>query len=130
MYKSTRSKKLYTSSEAILNGLADDGGLFVPESITSINFNTDWLAYNYKQTSFKVLKHFFDDFTNDEINYVINKAYSKSNFINKIYDIKNFNNHTYLELYHGPTLAFKDMALTMLPHLMDVAIKKNNYRAC
>ena len=127
MYKSTRSKKLYTSSEAILNGLADDGGLFVPESITSINFNTDWLAYNYKQTSFKVLKHFFDDFTNDEINYVINKAYSKSNFIDKIYDIKNFNNHTYLELYHGPTLAFKDMALTMLPHLMDVAIKKNNY---
>lgn len=127
MYKSTRSKKLYTSSEAILNGLADDGGLFIPESINNIDFNESWLTHNYKQTSFKILKHFFDDFTDEEINYVINKAYSKNNFINKIYDIKNFDNHTYLELYHGPTLAFKDMALTMLPHLMDVAIKKNNY---
>ena len=89
MYKSTRSKKIYTSSEAILNGLANDGGLFIPEHINNIGFNCDWLKRNYKETSFKILKHFFDDFTNDEINYVINKAYSSINFPDKIYDIKN-----------------------------------------
>ena len=59
MYKSTRSKKLYTSSEAILNGLADDGGLFVPESFNNIGFNENWLKLNYKETAFKILKHFF-----------------------------------------------------------------------
>lgn len=127
MYKSTRGNKLYSSSEAILKGLADDGGLFIPEKIESINFNKSWLRYDYKDIAFTILRHFLDDFTNEEINYVVNKAYSKENFIDKIYGIKNINNHTYLELFHGPTLAFKDMALTILPHLMEVANKKINY---
>lgn len=127
MYKSTRGNKLYSSSEAILKGLADDGGLFLPINISNINFNDDWLNYSYKDISKIILKNFFDDFTDEEINYVVNKAYSKDNFINKIYDVKTFDNHAYLELYHGPTLAFKDMALTILPHLMEVANNKINY---
>ena len=100
MYKSTRGNKLYSSSEAILKGLADDGGLFLPINISNINFNDDWLNYSYKDISKIILKNFFDDFTDEEINYVVNKAYSKDNFINKIYDVKTFDNHAYLELYH------------------------------
>ena len=127
MFKSTRGEKLYSSSEAILKGLADDGGLFIPTKIENINFNDEWIKYDYKKISNIILKHFFDDFNEKEIKYVVDRAYSKNNFINKIYGTRNFNNHTYLELYHGPTLAFKDMALTMLPHLMEVANKKINY---
>ena len=127
MYKSTRGNKLYSSSEAILKGLADDGGLFVPNKIESINFNKSWLRYDYKDIAFTILRHFLDDYTNEEIIYVVNKAYSSTNFIDKIYDTKSFNGHSYLELFHGPTLAFKDMALTILPHLMEVANKKINY---
>ena len=114
MYKSTRGNKLYSSSEAILKGLADDGGLFVPNKIESINFNKSWLRYDYKDIAFTILRHFLDDYTNEEIIYVVNKAYSSTNFIDKIYDTKSFNGHSYLELFHGPTLAFKDMALTIL----------------
>ena len=62
MYKSTRSNKLYTSSEAILKGLADDGGLFIPESLNNIGFDESWLNNNYKETSFKILKHFCSPF--------------------------------------------------------------------
>ena len=62
MFKSTRSKKLYSSSEAILNGLADDGGLFIPENLNNIGFNDSWLKFNYKETSFKILKHFTSSF--------------------------------------------------------------------
>ena len=127
MYKSTRGNKLYSSSEAILKGLADDGGLFLPTTINSVNFNRNWLNYSYKDISKIILKNFFEDFTNEEINYVVENAYSNKNFIDKIYGIKTIDNHTYLELFHGPTLAFKDMALTMLPHLMEVANKKIKY---
>lgn len=127
MYHSSRGNKLYPSSYAILKGLADDGGLFILDNLSKIDFNEEWLSYDYKKIAFKILRHFLDDFSDEEICEVIDKTYCKENFDEDIIKIKSFADHTFLELYHGPTLAFKDMALTMLPHLMDVASRKTNY---
>lgn len=127
MWRSTRGNTIYSSSEAILKGLADDGGLFILEKLEKIEFDESWIKLEYKEIAEKILTHFFEDFTKDEITEVVQKAYSKDNFKQDIVKLKSFENHCYLELYHGPTLAFKDMALTMLPHLMDVANRKINY---
>ena len=127
MWRSTRGNTYYSSSEAILKGLADDGGLFILDSLSKIDFNSTWLNLNYKEISKNILSHFFADFSLEEIEEVVSKAYSKENFKEDIIRLKPFKDHAYLELYHGPTLAFKDMALTMLPHLMDVSNRKINY---
>lgn len=127
MYRSSRGTELISSSEAILKGLADDGGLYIPSSIDKIGFDQSWLDLDYKDIARRILKHFFADFTIDEIDEVVEKSYSTKNFPNHIIKLKSFDTHSYLELFHGPTLAFKDMALTMLPHLMEVANRKINY---
>ena len=127
MWRSSRGNTYYSSSEAILKGLASDGGLFLLDNLSKIEFDSSWLQLDYKEISKKILSHFFVDFTDEEIEEIISKAYCKENFKNDIIKLKTFNNHAYLELYHGPTLAFKDMALTMLPHLMEVANRKINY---
>ena len=127
MWRSTRGNTYYSSSEAILKGLADDGGLFILDEFSKVDFNETWIDLNYFEISKRVLSHCFKDFTQEEIEEVVSKAYSKDNFKEDIIKLKPFEDHAYLELYHGPTLAFKDMALTMLPHLMEVANRKINY---
>lgn len=126
MYVSTRGKEKLTASQAILKGLSSDGGLFLPEKIGTLNLNKSYFNKDYKQIAFDVFSLFLDDFTPDEINYVINNAYCKQNFEEKFVGYKNFGDLSFLELYHGPTLAFKDMALTALPFLIEVSKKKNN----
>ena len=125
MYLSTRGGQRLTASKAILKGLADDGGLFIPETMPKLNVK--WcLDKNYVEIAKEIFTLFFDDYTQDEIDYAISSAYNQSNFNECFAKVKNFGKCSFLELHHGPTLAFKDMALTILPFLIEIAKKKNN----
>jgi threonine synthase len=127
-YKSTRGdKKRVLSAEAIIKGIADDGGLFVPETIPRLNKDLYKLkSIDYKELSFLIMKNFFTDYRQDELKDCINQAYDKK-FDTKIIAPLNKKTGVYfLELYHGPTLAFKDMALSILPHLLKKAAQKLN----
>lgn len=126
MYISTRGGEKLTASKAILKGLACDGGLFLPESIKKLNIDDKYFDKDYLQIAKDVFSLFLDDFTEEEIDYCINGAYNKENFNNCFTKLASFDNLMFLELYHGPTLAFKDMALTILPFLIEVSKKKNN----
>ena len=125
MYISTRGNEKLTASQAILKGLSSDGGLFIPESFPSINFDDSWLKKSYPQLAIDLFKLFLDDYTEEEILYCVESAYSSKNFKEEFAGFKNFGNLSFLELYKGPTLAFKDMALTILPFLIEVAKKKH-----
>ncbi len=124
MYISTRGGERLPASKAIIKGLACDGGLFLPEKIEKIDVKAA-LYKTYCEIAEEVFKIFFDDFTPDEIKYCVSSAYNADNFRDEIARVKNFGNVSFLELWHGPTLAFKDMALTALPYLIEVAKKKN-----
>lgn len=123
MWHSSRSNKMYDSYQAIVAGLAPDGGLFIPDKLPKITFNETWLNYSYQEIAFIILKAFLSEFEDNELRLAISKAYSSRNFNDAIYRIKSFETHSYLELFHGPTLAFKDMALTLFPYLVDLACK-------
>lgn len=116
MYTSTRRKLDLNATKCILKGISDDGGLFIVNDFNNFNFNRDFLNKSYQEISKIVLKYFLNDF--ESVDHIIDNAYSNKNFKEKMVGIKTFDNLSFLELYHGPTLAFKDMALTVLPHLM------------
>ncbi len=124
MYISTRGNEKLTASQAILKGLASDGGLFFPESVGKIDVKA-CLNDSYIDIARKVFKLFLDDFSDEEIEYCLSGAYSSENFKNCFANVRNFDKISFLELYHGPTLAFKDMALTILPYFIEVAKKKH-----
>lgn len=124
MYKSTRgSEKLVSSSYAIINGLAEDKGLYVPFKIHKIKNSLEYLAgLPYEELAFCILKEFLDDFYHDDLKDCIYKAYDNKFENNKISQVKSISNTHFLELYHGPTLAFKDVALCLFPHLLNKAL--------
>ena len=126
-YKSTRDSELkVTASEAILKGLAPDGGLFVPERIPELDVSLDELkSMDYKQTAYHVMKQFLTDFTEEELKGCIEKAYDSKFDTEEIAPLVKIGNTYYLELFHGATIAFKDMALSILPHLLTTSAKKN-----
>lgn len=126
-YKSTRnSDSTVTASEAILKGLAEDGGLFVPEQIPKLSVSVDELrGMSYQETAYTVMKEFLTDFTEEELRECIRKAYDSKFDTEEIVPIVNVDGVYYLELFHGATIAFKDMALSILPHLLTVSAKKN-----
>ena len=130
MYSSTRNgDKKFTASQAILKGLADDGGLFVPESIPALDVTIDELAkMSYQETAYAVMKQFLTDFTEEELKNCINKAYDSKFDTEEIAPLVQANGAYYLELFHGPTIAFKDMALSILPHLLITSARKNNVK--
>lgn len=114
-------------SEAILKGLADDHGLFVPESFDSINFKDNkFLEMDYKGYAFEILKSFLEDFDETELKRIINLAYANNFDDDQIVPVKKVGEGFIVELFHGPTLAFKDMALSILPHLLATSKKKLN----
>jgi len=128
-YQSTRDKNISVDSAvAIKTGLSSDGGLFVPNCIPSVKEDDIKLmsTLNYNERAAKILSLFLTDFTTDEIIECVDKAYSKEKFetvdIAPIYKLKN--STYFLELWHGPTCAFKDMALQILPHLLLKSVKK------
>jgi len=128
LYSSTRDgSKFYKASEAILKGLADDGGLFVPNTIPAFDFDiNDLKSWDYKETAYQVMKLVLTDFTEEELKNCINNAYDSKFDTEEIAPLVYADGAYYLELFHGATIAFKDMALSILPHLMTTAAKKNN----
>lgn len=116
-------------SKAIVNGLCSDGGLYVPTEFPNLagKFNK-FIGLTYKELCLEILKLFLDDFTEEELESCINNAYNDKFDTKLIAPTKKINNHYFLELYHGPTCAFKDMALTLMPHLLEKSLKKNNIK--
>ena len=130
LYKSTRNaEKTVTASEAILKGLADDGGLFVPVSIPKLDVTLNELKdMTYQETAYAVMKQFITDFTEEELKNCIAKAYDAKFDTEEIAPLVKVDGTYYLELFHGATIAFKDMALSILPHLLTTSAKKNNVK--
>lgn len=130
LYKSTRSKEgTLKASEAILKGLADDGGLFVPLEIPKLEVSVEELSkMTYQQVAYEVMKLYFTDFTEEELKYCINNAYDSKFDTEEIAPLAEVDGAYYLELFHGKTIAFKDMALSILPHLLTTSAKKNNVK--
>ena len=130
MYSSTRNDQVkMTASQAILKGLADDGGLFVPERIPALSVSLDELAkMSYQETAYVVMKEFFTDFTEEEWKDCINKAYDSKFDTEEIAPLVEAEGAYYLELFHGSTIAFKDMALSILPHLLITSARKNHVK--
>ncbi len=129
-YRSTRSKnETVKASQAILKGLADDGGLFIPESVPSLDKTLEELSnMNYQETAYEVMKLFLTDFTEEELKDCINKAYDSKFDTEAIAPLVEADGAYYLELFHGATIAFKDMALSILPHLLITSAKKNDVK--
>lgn len=128
-YKSTRSSQTATASQAILKGLADDGGLFVPMTIPALDKSVEELSkMTYQEVAYEVMSKFFTDFTEEELKNCIAKAYDSKFDTKEIAPIVKKDNAYYLELFHGATIAFKDMALSILPHLLTTSAKKNHVK--
>ena len=129
LYQSTRDKSIrITSAQAIAQGLSREGGLFVPESFPALP--DDMLAQltekTYIERAVAVMKLFLEDFREDELRSYAQKAYSVPNYDHPAAApvVKTDDNTFFLELWHGPTCAFKDMALQMLPHLLAASLDK------
>ena len=130
IYKSTRDDSVkVTASQAILKGLAPDGGLFVPESIPELDKSLEELsAMDYKGVAYEVMKLMLDDFTEEELKHCVNSAYDSKFDTDEIAPLVKADGAYYLELFHGKTIAFKDMALSILPHLLITSAKENNVK--
>ena len=127
LYSSTRNgEPKFTASQAILKGLADDGGLFVPDHIPALSCSMrDLAGKSYQEVAYEVMKLFFTDFTEEELKNCIERAYDSKFDTEEIAPLVEAEGTYYLELFHGATIAFKDMALSILPHLMITSAKKN-----
>ena len=129
MYKSTRGyPEKYSFSDAVLTGIAPDGGLFVPVEFPEFNSqDMDRLSkMNYCQLASEIFSQFADDFTKEELETCVKNAYADGSFPEEPTPLSVLSNTlSILELWHGPTSAFKDMALQILPEFMSVAIKKS-----
>lgn len=129
LYTSTRNKSIRVSSaQAIAQGISEEGGLFVPCELPQFSLDQigKMVSMPYTERAKTVLKEFLTDFTEEELDYCVEGAYEASKFSSdKIAPTVNINkNENILELWHGPTCAFKDMALQLLPYLMTVSAKK------
>ncbi len=128
-YVSTRGTKAHTASEAILQGLCEDGGLFMPEKIPELCVPlSDLPDLSYQDLAYLVMKDYLDDFTEEELRGCIARAYDGKFDDPGIAVLKQAGDHAFLELFHGATIAFKDMALSLLPHLLTTAKRKQGVK--
>ena len=126
LYRSTRGDERVSASQAIPKGLSGDGGLYVPERIPALSKTLEELGQmDYQEVAYEVMKLFFTDFIEEELKGCIAKAYDDKFDTDVIAPLVEADGAFYLELFHGKTIAFKDMALSILPHLMITAAKKN-----
>ena len=129
LYSTRNLNEISNPKDAIIKGLSNDGGLYCPkiEDIIAKKFDISFLLKNdYKATAKLIFRIFFDDFTDSEIENCINSAYNSTNFrspLTNIAPISKIGDNYLMELYHGPTSAFKDVALTILPHFLTTAYK-------
>lgn len=125
-FKSTRgSDRELTGAQAIIQGISEDKGLYVPTEIPALPFKIeDMIGRSYQEIAFKVIGAFFDDYTEEEMKYCIDGAYDEKFEAKEIAPIVKAGDAYFLELYHGKTAAFKDMALSILPYLLTTATKK------
>ena len=130
IYESTRGgERGITASQAVLKGLAEDGGLYVPERIPKLAVSMEELSeMSYQETAYEVMKPFLSDYTEEELKDCIAKAYDGKFDTEEIAPLAKVNGVYFLELFHGKTIAFKDMALSILPHLMTAAAKKQGIK--
>ena len=126
-YKSTRGNaETVTASVAILTGLSPDGGLYVPTEIPQITRPLSELAgLSYQELAYDIMSKFLTDFTEEELRHCIASAYDTKFDTEAIAPVVKKDGAYYLELFHGATIAFKDMALSILPHLMVTSARKN-----
>ena len=129
-YVSTRdASEVVSASQAILKGLANGGGLFVPTCIPKLDVSLEELSkMTYQETAYEVMKLFLTDFTKEELENCINRAYDAKFDTEEIAPLVYADGAYYLELFHGSTIAFKDMALSILPHLMITSARKNQIK--
>lgn len=125
-YFSTRNSKILRSpAEAILEGLALDGGLYMPADMSALKFPMEELSkMQVSDISVAVLSRLFDDFTEEELRSAVSAAYDSAFPQGDIAPMKRVGDGYVLELYHGPTCAFKDVALSLLPHLLTASREK------
>lgn len=128
LYRNTRRKdETVTASQAVLQGLGSDGGLFVPDEIPVMDVPFSALAkMDYREIAFEVMSRMLTDYTEEELKYCINSAYDEKFDDPAIAPLVSHHGTHFLELFHGKTIAFKDMALSILPYLMTTAAKKNH----
>ena len=126
-YISTRNKdKVVSSSEAIIQGLAADGGLYTPQSLDQKVDLSSALKMNYLELAQYILSLFLSDFSQEQIQQCVRNAYQNSFENNEVAPLCKYHDDWLMELWHGPTSAFKDVALTLLPHLLTAAYKNQN----
>lgn len=128
-YLSTRGQASpVTAAEAIKQGIAPDGGLFVPEHFSKVGAEQlqGFVGLNYPQLAQQILATYLTDYTAEELKHCVTSAYNTDKFDHSaIVPIQSLNKNLHvLELWHGPTCAFKDMALQILPHLLSLAAQK------
>lgn len=128
LYESTRGSKDYkTGAQAVIQGIAEDRGLYVPQEVPALPMPIeDMVGMPYKQVAFEIIRTFFDDYTDEEMAYCTNGAYDSKFEEKEIVPVAKAGGAYFLELYHGKTAAFKDMALSILPYLLTTATKKEN----
>lgn len=127
-YQSTRgSRNTKTAAQSVIQGIAEDRGLYVPEQIPAFPGKIeDMVGKPYKEVAFKIIKAFFDDYTDEEMQHCVDGAYDSKFEAEDVVPVVEAGGAYFLELYHGRTAAFKDMALSILPYLLTTAMKKEN----
>ena len=127
-YQSTRGSENYKSAaQAVIQGIAEDKGLYVPAEIPKLPKSVEEMTgMTYKEVAFEIIRAFFDDYTDEEMKYCTDGAYDSKFEEKEIVPVAKAGGAYFLELYHGKTAAFKDMALSILPYLLTTATKKEN----
>lgn len=130
-YESTRDSLVKADAkDAIVQGISKEGGLFVKPDLDSIQIDLDTIVQNtYKENAKYILGKLLNDFTEEELDACVENAYTNTFDDEEISPLKKVGDQYVMELFHGPTSAFKDVALTLLPQLLSTALKKNDQKA-